>query len=89
MTSVSIQELRAWANHPAANHMVPLAPSTLRSIADEIELLRALLRRSWLRPQYLEPNLQDEVLAYFGHETEERYDCPVHGSGEGRDCPRC
>lgn len=20
---------------------------------------------------------------------EERYDCPIHGTGEGADCPRC
>lgn len=22
-------------------------------------------------------------------DQEERYDCPIHGTGEGADCPRC
>ena len=23
------------------------------------------------------------------HEIIERYDCPIHGGGDGKDCPRC
>lgn len=41
--AVNIDQLRAWADHPAANHMVPIHPDTLRAVADEIERLRAAL----------------------------------------------
>jgi len=34
----------------------------------------------------------DEIIAELKAEVDElteRYDCPIHGTGEGSDCPRC
>jgi len=45
-----VERLRSYAEHPAANHYVPMSPETLREAADEIERLRAA---------------QEEMNAYF------------------------
>lgn len=34
-------ELRAWADDPTANGVVPVFPATLRAIADELDSVRA------------------------------------------------
>lgn len=44
--------------------------ATIAEGADEIERLRDLLHRSWFKGAHMEPGLQDEVLAYFGHSAE-------------------
>jgi hypothetical protein len=42
----------------------------MKDAALELEHLRDLLHRSWFKGAHMEPGLQDEVLAYFGHSAE-------------------
>lgn len=42
MKNPKTNDLRDWADNPAASKMVPISPGTLHSIADELDELRAL-----------------------------------------------
>jgi hypothetical protein len=67
-------------------------------------LLKRLREHPHPTPEYIWCELQNRASAHFPsgdykaaltrqpkeeNEDQERHDCPIHGSGEGKDCPRC
>jgi len=81
------EELRAWADNPAANGIVPVFPATLRNLAEEIERLRAICMRD--EPAMFKAAQEDdERMAQLETDARELYEYAEDALAEETNNPR-